>query len=269
MDYKLEALHKERENRAFMVGLIFVIFILPFLVFMVLFAFLGNIVFAIIGLSSLTVIIGLIIALGSGLILPDWLNKAEQEYQAELAKIKREREAEIEVQFRKIMDKNKERNEKIDYLISQKQFIARLVENVGVLEYLARNYPAFTDCVDKFNKHQDEIKASLDKLTRMDTLDKKLEPKKPYKITLNEFFRLNNRACIRIHSKEQSIELSKAFKEYGKTRFGGDSYYEYYKDETCYSNDCGFSPYKWYEQNHYTIYDFSEVDFESKKKGGK
>ena len=107
------------------------------------------------------------------------------------------------------------------------------------------------------------------------TLDKKLETKKPYKVTLKEFFAMN-KACIHVNNEKQAVKLCEAFDNMGKKwRNGEESYllttnYGNHKNETCYTNRGTYANKEWFvHDGGWVIYDFSEVCFEPKKKGGK
>ena len=96
------------------------------------------------------------------------------------------------------------------------------------------------------------------------------------KITLKKFFESKEELCIHCDTKEKAIALLDTFSRIGKTWVSGNSYlgenkWDCYKSDTCYSNKGYFGPMKCYEDMHYIIYEFEEVDLESSDslQGGK
>ena len=177
MDYKLEALHKVYTRKEAIIGALFnicgIVIILGCVgllttailsIFQVSFTVLFGTISAILfGCGMLAL---LIVSMIGDILTNASVERAEREYQYELARIKREKESAIEEQFRKIMDKNKERNDKIDsvvhFILDGRPFEV-LDEKITKLE---NAHSVLTAQV----KHMDEQKPS--------TLDKKLEPKK-------------------------------------------------------------------------------------------
>jgi len=110
------------------------------------------------------------------------------------------------------------------------------------------------------SKSKDEQKPS--------TLDKKLEPKKPYKIYFDDFIKSDKPMAIHVNNEEEAIKVVEC-KNKARNVYSDNTAYDVFKEETCYSNNGSYCSRKWYIDNGYTIYDFSEVCFEPKKKGGK
>lgn len=92
-----------------------------------------------------------------------------------------------------------------------------------------------------------------------------LENYKPYKITLSEFWKSEDKLVIHCKTEEEAKELGKAFGKVGKkwrslALYTKDMCRETYKENTCYSNDNGFCDIGFYKDNNYKIYEFNEVD---------
>lgn len=86
------------------------------------------------------------------------------------------------------------------------------------------------------------------------------------KITLPEFWKSKEKLAIHCDTEEKANKLLKAFDKLGKKWCDEDSYignnYWYDKREnTCYSNDNGYTSINWYKENDYKIYEFEDVDF--------
>ena len=91
------------------------------------------------------------------------------------------------------------------------------------------------------------------------------------KIKLSEFWNSKEKLAIHCKMEEQAIKLLKEFDKMGKKWASGNSYLEVncwngYEEDTCYSNNNGYTFINWYKENNYKIYDFEDVDFEEKKK---
>ncbi len=89
---------------------------------------------------------------------------------------------------------------------------------------------------------------------------------KPFKkITLKEFWNSKEKLAIHCDTEEKANKLLRAFNKIGKKWCDDDSYignnYWYDKREnTCYSNDNGYTSINWYKENDYKIYEFEDVD---------
>lgn len=139
MDYKLEALHKSYQRRfvAWIVSFIAGFTIAAALIITA--AFLKSDVIAIIGGSLLLIlIVAYAIACFTNCTTPEWLEKAEQEYQRELLKIKLEKQLKeeqakkefenaIQVALDAMAVKEKEREMKLDYLCNHYKTLDMLI----------------------------------------------------------------------------------------------------------------------------------------------
>lgn len=86
------------------------------------------------------------------------------------------------------------------------------------------------------------------------------------KITLKEFWNSKEHLAIHCKTEEQANKLLKAFDKLGKKWSSGNSYLEVncwngYEENTCYSNNNGYTFINWYKENNYKIYDFEDVIF--------
>lgn len=87
------------------------------------------------------------------------------------------------------------------------------------------------------------------------------------KITLTEFWNSKEKLAIHCDTEEKANKLLRAFNKIGKKWCDDDSYignnYWYDKREnTCYSNDNGYTSINWYKENDYKIYEFDDVIIE-------
>ncbi len=92
------------------------------------------------------------------------------------------------------------------------------------------------------------------------------EEEKEYLITLKKFWKSKEKLAIHCDTEEKANKLLRAFNKIGKKWCDDDSYignnYWYDKREnTCYSNDNGYTSINWYKENDYKIYEFEDVDF--------
>lgn len=94
------------------------------------------------------------------------------------------------------------------------------------------------------------------------------------KITLEEFWKSEEKLAIHCKMEEQAIKLLKEFDKMGKKWKSRDSYkknilWYSYKEKTCYDNSNGYGPIYWYNGNEYTgdeykVYEFEDVIIEEK-----
>lgn len=85
------------------------------------------------------------------------------------------------------------------------------------------------------------------------------------KITLEEFWNSKDKIAIHCDTEEKSDNLLRAFASMGKRWHSGVSYvtynfYGFYKQNTCYSNDCYYCRYEFYRKDGYKIYEYDEID---------
>lgn len=277
MDYKLEALHKvykkEVKKHITLVWCVFISFAVS-LSMMIICAVLNRqtweiAVFTILwALCALWLILEVMLSSAyPKCYISDNIRKAEKDYQLALA----EEKWGEEIKAKAIEALQRERDGKIDYLVSHIEEIKRMVETFAPKPFtISPDIATLGGCVVPVPK--------------MSTLDKKLEPKKPclpiiptkdHKITLQGFFAMN-KACIHVKNENQAVKLCEAFDKMGKKWCNGEeSYllttnYGNHKNETCYTNRGTYANKEWFvHDGGWVIYDFSEVCFEPKKKGGK
>ena len=101
-------------------------------------------------------------------------------------------------------------------------------------------------------------------------------------ITFKELLERAKKEQIAIHTstEKQAVTLLKALDEKGYEWFSGNklttmTFYEDYKENTCYDFSIGvdgdllnkkvvYGSLVWYQENDYTIIEFSEIDFKEK-----
>ena len=132
MDYKLEALHKSYQSRivAWIVSFIAGFTIAAALIITA--AFLKSDVIAIIGGSLFLIsIVALAIVCFTNCTTPEWLEKAEQEYQRELKKITEKERFDKkweEIKAENIKAMQKVRDEKLDYIIAHFDTLTNVID---------------------------------------------------------------------------------------------------------------------------------------------
>lgn len=86
------------------------------------------------------------------------------------------------------------------------------------------------------------------------------------KITLKEFFDSKKKLAINCNTEEKANKLLKEFDKLGKTWRSGDSYlgntyFDAYKDKTCYSNIGEYCEIEFYKRHKIKIYSFEDIIF--------
>nr|DAG18747.1 MAG TPA: hypothetical protein [Caudoviricetes sp.] len=85
------------------------------------------------------------------------------------------------------------------------------------------------------------------------------------KITLKDFFESDEKLVIHCDTEEKANTLLEAFDKLGKKWCTDKSYlgyncWQYYGEETCYTNNGTYSNKQWYFDNCYKVYDFEEIE---------
>ncbi len=85
-------------------------------------------------------------------------------------------------------------------------------------------------------------------------------------MTVKEFFENTERLAIHCNTEGKAIALLKAFDAEGYKWCNGekyriyDTYWDYYKEETCYSNKWEFCRREFYENDDYKIVEFEDIE---------
>lgn len=85
------------------------------------------------------------------------------------------------------------------------------------------------------------------------------------KITLEEFWKSEEKIAIHCNTKEKAKKILNAFDKMYMRWWSGDSYskfdlYHGYGGNTCYSNNHRFCSYEYYKNVGYKIYEYEEID---------
>lgn len=85
------------------------------------------------------------------------------------------------------------------------------------------------------------------------------------KITLEEFWKNEEKIAIHCNTKEKAKKLLNAFDKMGMRWLSGVRYSKFdlyfgHGQNTCYSNDHQFCSYEFYKKHDYIIYEYEDID---------
>lgn len=141
------------------------------------------------------------------------------------------------------------------------EMMNKLIENLGVEKALEELVDALSD---------DEMRSNFEFICRMNDIPMdEEEEEKNKKITLKEFFENDEKLAIHCNTKEKAQKLCEAFNKMGKKWSGaGDksylksNYWQFYEEETCYSNKGRFCNKGFYLNKNCKVYEFEDVKIE-------
>lgn len=84
-------------------------------------------------------------------------------------------------------------------------------------------------------------------------------------MTVNEFFESKEKLAIHCDTEEKAKTLLKVFDDDGyrwveENRYTDESYWYVFKEDTCYSNECLYCRIGFYQEMHYKIIEFEEIE---------
>lgn len=137
----------------------------------------------------------------------------------------------------------------------------KLIESLGAEK-------ALEELVDALSN--EEMQRDFEFICRMKDIPMDEEKEEKNKmITLKEFFESDKKLAIHCDTEEKTRKLCKAFDKMGKEWTGSgsksylkDNYWQFYKEETCYSNKGRFCSKEFYLNKNCKVYEFEDVKIE-------